>query len=73
MPGWRTPTQGITAMSKLPKAAREYLSFIEQESGGARIGLVSTGPGRDETMFTDEFSELMNSDVYAMSPAQRRS
>ena len=73
MPGWRTPTQGITAMSKLPKAAREYLSFVEQESGGARIGMVSTGPGRDETMFTDEFSELMNSDVNAMSPTQRRS
>src|SRR5437764_4488219 len=73
MPGWRTPTQGITAMSKLPKAAREYLSFVAQESGGARIGMVSTGPGRDETMFTDEFSELMNSDVDAMSPAQRRS
>jgi len=46
-------------MSKLPKAAREYLSFVEQESGGARIGMVSTGPGRDETIFADEFSELM--------------
>ena len=30
MPGWRTATQGITEFSKLPKAAREYLAFIEK-------------------------------------------
>ena len=30
------------------KAAREYLAFVEKESG-ARIGMVSTGPGRDQT------------------------
>ncbi|MEP6645439.1 MAG: adenylosuccinate synthase [Acidobacteriaceae bacterium] len=55
MPGWRTSTEGITAMAKLPKAAREYLAFVEKESG-ARVGVVSTGPGREQTMFVDEFS-----------------
>jgi adenylosuccinate synthase len=55
MPGWNTPTQGTTQLSKLPKAAQEYLVFIEKESG-ARIGMVSTGPGREETIFVDEFA-----------------
>jgi adenylosuccinate synthase len=54
MPGWRTSTQGITHMEKLPQAAREYLGFLERESG-ARIGMVSTGPGREQTMFVDSF------------------
>jgi adenylosuccinate synthase len=54
MPGWRTSTQGITHMEKLPQAAREYLGFLESESG-ARIGMVSTGPGREQTMFVDSF------------------
>jgi adenylosuccinate synthase len=72
MPGWHTPTQGITQINKLPKAAREYLSFIERESG-ARIGMVSTGPGRDETMFTEQFAEELNSITYGKSRAQMRS
>lgn len=55
MPGWKTSTQGITELDKLPKAAREYLAFLEKETG-ARIGMVSTGPGREQTMFVDEFT-----------------
>jgi adenylosuccinate synthase len=72
MPGWRTPTQGITEFGKLPKTAREYLSFVENESG-ARIAMVSTGPGRDETIFTDEFLAELNSMADDKSRAQRRS
>ena len=72
MPGWSTPTQGITDVDKLPKAARDYLSFIEKESG-ARIGMVSTGPGRDETMLTDTFAEELNSVTDGKSRAQKRS
>jgi adenylosuccinate synthase len=60
MPGWNTPTQGITELSKLPQAAREYLDFVEEESG-ARIGMVSTGPGREETIFVDEFATELKS------------
>ena len=55
MPGWRTSTQGITEMEKLPKAARQYLAFLEKESR-ARIGMVSTGPGREQTIFLEEFA-----------------
>jgi adenylosuccinate synthase len=60
MPGWNTPTQGITELKKLPKAAREYLDFVEKKSG-AQIGMVSTGPGREETIFVDEFAAQLKS------------
>ncbi|PYX98427.1 MAG: adenylosuccinate synthase, partial [Acidobacteria bacterium] len=60
MPGWRTSTQGITKLEKLPKAAREYLAFVERESG-ARVGMVSTGPGREQTIFIDEFVSTLKS------------
>ena len=58
LPGWRTSTQGITQLEKLPQAAREYLTFLEKESG-ARIGMVSTGPGREQTIFVDEFTAAL--------------
>jgi adenylosuccinate synthase len=72
MPGWQTTTQGITELGKLPKAAREYLSFIEKEAD-ARIAIVSTGPGRDETIFADAFLEELNSMGDGKSRAQKRS
>jgi adenylosuccinate synthase len=59
-PGWNTATRGITEIKKLPKAARDYLSFIEKEAG-ARIGMISTGPGREETIFVDEFADELQS------------
>jgi len=54
MPGWQTSTEGVTQMDKLPKSAREYLAFLETETA-ARIGMVSTGPGREQTIFVDDF------------------
>jgi len=65
--GWQTATQGIREFSKLPRAAREYLAFIEKEAG-APIGLVSTGPGRDETIVVDEFAE----ELQALGDGQSR-
>jgi adenylosuccinate synthase len=56
LPGWQTPTHGITSMDQLPKATRNYLSFLEKETG-ARIGMVSTGPDREQTMVADEFAQ----------------
>jgi adenylosuccinate synthase len=58
MPGWNTSTLGITQFDKLPQAAREYLAFVEKETG-ARIGMVSTGPDREQTIITDEFSAAL--------------
>ena len=56
--GWRTSTEGITEFDKLPPAAREYLRFQERESG-AKIGMVSTGPDRDQTMVLPEFASAL--------------
>jgi adenylosuccinate synthase len=55
MPGWKKSTEGITEFAKLPKKAKEYLHFLEKESG-ARIGMVSTGPDRDQTIFLPQFA-----------------
>ena len=54
MPGWATPTQDIQMLEKLPKAAREYLAFIEKETG-ARVGMISTGPDREQTILVPDF------------------
>ena len=60
MPGWRTSTEGITRMDKLPQAARNYLAFLEKQTE-AKIGMVSTGPDRDQTILLDEFAEQLKS------------
>ena len=57
--GWRESTEGITEFDKLPQAAREYLRFQERESG-ARIGMVSTGPDRDQTMVLPDFAAALD-------------
>ncbi|HXB22947.1 MAG TPA: adenylosuccinate synthase [Candidatus Solibacter sp.] len=54
MPGWKKSTEGVTSFEQLPKKAQEYLHFIEKESG-AKIGMVSTGPDRDQTISLPEF------------------
>jgi adenylosuccinate synthase len=54
-PGWRQSTEGISDFDQLPAAAKQYLRFLESESG-ARIGMVSTGPDRDQTVTLAEFT-----------------
>ena len=54
LPGWQTSTEGITDYEKLPKQARDYLAFVEKESG-AKVGMISTGPDRNHTILVDEF------------------
>jgi len=57
--GWRERTEGITEFAKLPKAAQGYLRFQERESG-ARIGMVSTGPDREQTIVLEEFRAALD-------------
>ena len=57
--GWRQSTEGITEYDKLPQAARDYLAFQQRESG-ARIGMISTGPERDQTIVLPEFAAALN-------------
>lgn len=58
--GWQQSTEGITDFEQLPQAAREYLRFQERESG-AKIGMVSTGPDREQTMLMPEFASVLDS------------
>jgi adenylosuccinate synthase len=57
--GWQTSTEGITEFGQLPLAAQKYLRFLEAESG-ARIGMVSTGPDREQTMILPGFAAALD-------------
>jgi adenylosuccinate synthase len=54
--GWKQSTMDAKEFGDLPKLAQEYLRFLEGESG-AKIGMVSTGPDRDQTMILPKFVE----------------
>ena len=56
--GWNESTEGITEFDKLPKLAQDYIHFIEQESG-AKIGMISTGPDRAQTMTLPAFDAAL--------------
>lgn len=58
--GWRQSTENIANFEQLPQSARDYLHFLERESG-ARIGMVSTGPDRDQTMTLPAFDQALQS------------
>ncbi len=47
--GWKSETLGITKLEDLPTKAREYVDFLSN-SIGVEIGLVSTGPERNQTI-----------------------
>jgi adenylosuccinate synthase len=56
--GWCKSTEGVRTWDDLPKPAQEYLRFMERESQ-AKIGIVSTGPDRDQTFELPAFREAM--------------
>jgi len=60
LPGWQSETFGIANYDQLPAKAKSYLEFIEKESA-AKVGIVSTGPDREQTIFVDAFSSALNS------------
>ena len=49
LPGWKSPTEGVTELDALPAAARDYVEFISGRIG-VPVGLVSTGPERGQTI-----------------------
>lgn len=49
MPGWDRPTAGITEFKRLPRAAKNYIAFLEDRLD-VEIGGVSTGPEREQTI-----------------------
>ncbi len=55
MEGWTEDISGLSSMEDLPAAVRRYTERLE-ELVGAEVALVSTGPGREETiMVSDPF------------------
>ena len=60
LPGWRSETFGIANYDQLPAKAKRYLEFIEKETA-AKVGIVSTGPDREQTIFVDAFSKALDS------------
>jgi adenylosuccinate synthase len=51
--GWKSETLGITEFSGLPDKAREYVEFLSSRIG-VEIGLISTGPERDQTIILQD-------------------
>jgi adenylosuccinate synthase len=49
LPGWMTPTSDARSFGQLPLEAQAYVARL-CELIGARIGLVSVGPGRDQVI-----------------------
>ena len=48
-PGWRSPTHAARTWKQLPPKARAYLKAL-QDLIGAKIAIVSVGPGREQTI-----------------------
>jgi len=53
LPGWQSATEGITQFQELPENARRYVEFLSAQSG-TEIGLISTGPERDQTIILQD-------------------
>jgi adenylosuccinate synthase len=58
MPGWHESTVGISQHDKLPKKAQEYMRFLQKETQ-AKIGMISTGPERNQIIWIDEFTKAI--------------
>ena len=59
LPGWQTATFGVNSYDQLPVKAKQYLEFVEKESG-AKIAIISTGPDREQTIFMPEFISMLD-------------
>ena len=49
LPGWKVPIGDCQAMEELPAEASAYVAFLEGQLG-VPIGVVSVGPGREQTI-----------------------
>jgi adenylosuccinate synthase len=57
LPGWQQEISDVRRLEDLPSAARSYLDRIS-ELVGQKIGVVSVGPDRAETILVDDGSLL---------------
>ena len=49
MPGWSSPTKGVTEFDQLPAEAQRYVKRLEDVSG-VDCAIISTGSDRRETI-----------------------
>jgi adenylosuccinate synthase len=54
LPGWETSTAGIREWNQLPLKTQEYLKYLSDYLE-VPIGMVSTGPGREDTIHLMRF------------------
>jgi adenylosuccinate synthase len=47
--GWRDPICGARSYDDLPAAARDYVRYIEDQSG-VKASIISVGSGREDTI-----------------------
>ena len=59
IPGWQTSTFGIDSYVELPQKAKRYLEFVDKELG-AKVGIISTGPDREQTLSVPEFLAMLD-------------
>jgi adenylosuccinate synthase len=52
LPGWDEPTSSIRKYDDLPVNARRYIERLS-ETSGIGIGIVSVGPGREQTIILE--------------------
>jgi adenylosuccinate synthase len=55
IPGWQTSIAGVREWQNLPPRAQDYLKFVSDYME-VPIGMVSTGPGRNETIQLKDIS-----------------
>ena len=51
--GWKTDTTKVRRYEDLPAAARAYLERLSEVTG-VRLGIVSVGPNREQTIIMEE-------------------
>lgn len=51
--GWRTPISAIRSYDDLPSAAKKYLERMAEVTG-IKLGIISVGPNRDQTIVMKE-------------------
>ncbi len=57
IPGWNTPVDDVRRVEDFPEGAMAYVRRIE-ELVGVQVGVLSVGPDRSQTIFTEAASEL---------------
>ena len=52
--GWKEDISDCRSYEELPEATKNYLNFISEKSE-TKFGIISVGPKRKETFFTDDY------------------